>query len=204
MKDNEANLRPWRLAGGLTALALAGIATISSTSAAFTATEVVSGALSSGRVEISAGGKTSLAFNGANISAIGPGSVLTESITVTNSSTVTLPTAFTDIAVYADSSAAPSDPGGLGGVLLVEITRSIGGGTAETIYSGSFDGLAAGGSFESPLGSLWRSRNGGALDGADARVAVYTIAISLPEDATEGAASQVGTSLVFEARNALE
>lgn len=201
---NRDGLRNWRIAGGVTALALALVATIGTTSAAFTATQPVTGLVESGRVELSAGGISSLTFGGADLAAIGPGTTLTESITVSNESTVTLPTQFTEVALWADTSDAPFDAGGLGSALQVQITRSIGGGAPETIYAGSFDGLAAHDSFAHAIGSLWRSRNNGALSGVDAREAVYTISLSLPESATEGADSQAGVSLVFEARNATE
>ncbi|MFM8915983.1 MAG: hypothetical protein ACKOFY_07025, partial [Candidatus Limnocylindrus sp.] len=65
-------------------------------------------------------------------------------------------------------------------------------------------GLAANDSFSHAIGSVWRSRNGGDLIGSDAREAIYTISLSLPASATEGASSQAGVSLVFEARNATE
>jgi hypothetical protein len=204
MKSNEDGLRRWRIAGGATAIALAAAATLGTTSAAFTATTPVTGLIESGRVELSAGGISSLTFGGADLAAIGPGTALTESITVTNSSTVTLPTEFTEIALWADTSSAPSDPGGLGVALNVQITRSIGGGPTETIYSGSFAGLSARDSFSNSIGAAWRSRNGGDLMGSDASEAVYSISLSLPASATEGADSQAGVSLVFEARNATE
>jgi hypothetical protein len=204
MESHGDDLRRWRIAGGAAAIALAAIATLGTTSAAFTATAPVTGLIESGRVELSAGGVSSLTFGGADLAAIGPGTTLTESITVTNSSTVTLPTAFTEIALWADASGAPADPNGLGDALNVQITRSIGGGPTETIYSGSFAGLAARDSFSNPIGTAWRSRNGGDLIGSDASEAVYSISLSLPTSATEGADSQAGVSLVFEARNATE
>lgn len=201
---NGDGLRRWRIAGGATAIALAAVATLGTTSAAFTATQPVTGRVESGRVELSAGGVSSLTFGGADLAAIGPGATLSESIVVSNESTVTLPSSITEIALWADASDAPTDSGGLGGALTVQITRSIGGGTAETIYSGSFDGLAAKDSFANAVGTTWRSRNGGDLIGTDAREAEYTITISLPASATEGADSQAGITLVFEARNATE
>ena len=194
-------LRRWRIAGAAAGILVAIVATVGSTSAAFTATQPVDTLLESGRVEISAGGVTSLTFGGADLSAIGPGTTLTQSVTVTNASTVTLPSAFTDISLWADSSGTPLDGSGLGGALQVQITRSIGGGSSETIYSGSFAGLAAASSFDAPIGTAWRSQNGGSLVGANARRAVYTFAISLPADATEGAGSSAGITLVYEARN---
>lgn len=78
---------------------LALVVTVSSTSAAFTATQPVDALLESGRVELSAGDVSSLTFGGADLSAIGPGTTLTQSVTVTNASTVTLPTAYTEIAL---------------------------------------------------------------------------------------------------------
>jgi hypothetical protein len=194
-------LRRWRIAGAAAGIFTAIVATVGSTSAAFTATQPVDTLLESGRVEISAGGVTSLTFGGADLSAIGPGTTLSQSVTVTNASTVTLPSAFTDIALWADASGALLDGSGLGGALQVQITRSIGGGASETIYSGSFAGLAAASSFDEPIGAAWRSQNGGPLAGAGARRAVYTFAISLPADATDGASSSAGITLVYEARN---
>jgi hypothetical protein len=200
MISNGDGLRRWRVAGAASAIVLAAVVTLGTTSAAFTATTPVTGLIESGRVELSAGGVSSLTFGGADLAAIGPGTNLTESITVTNSSTVTL----TEIALWADTSGAPSDPGGLSAALTVQITRSIGGGPTETIYSGSFAGLAARDSFSRPIGAAWRSRNGGDLVGSDSSEAVYSISLSLPASATEGADSQVGLSLIFEARNAIE
>jgi len=197
-------LRRWRLAGGAFALLVAAAVMVSSTSAAFTATQPISGLLESGRVELSAGGVSSLTFGGADLAAIGPGTTLTESVTVTNSSTVTLPTDYTEIALWADASGAPADAAGLGDELVVQITRAIGGAAPVTIYSGSFASLAASDSFSTPIGSLWRSRNSGELTGSEATRAVYTVSISLPATATEGAASSVGISFVFEARNVTE
>jgi hypothetical protein len=168
MSKGVDGLRHWRLAGAACGAALALVVTVSSTSAAFTATQPVDALLESGRVELSAGDVSSLTFGGADLSAIGPGTTLTQSVTVTNASTVTLPTAYTEIALRADSSGTPLDSAGLGGALQVQITRSIGGRTPETIYSGSFAGLAAATSFTSPIGSLWRSENGGSLTGINA------------------------------------
>ncbi|RLT56389.1 MAG: hypothetical protein DWI70_04145 [Chloroflexi bacterium] len=204
MKSNEDGMRRWRIAGGVTAVVLAAVVTLGTTSAAFTATQPVAGLIESGRVELSAGGISSLTFGGADLAAIGPGTTLTESISVSNESTVTLPTEITEIALWADTSGAPADTGGLGSALVVQITRSIGGGPSETIYTGSFDGLTTNDSFSNAIGSVWRSRNGGDLIGSDAREAIYTISLSLPASATEGASSQAGVSLVFEARNATE
>lgn len=126
MISNGDGLRRWRVAGAASAIVLAAVVTLGTTSAAFTATTPVTGLIESGRVELSAGGVSSLTFGGADLAAIGPGTNLTESITVTNSSTVTLPTEFTEIALWADTSGAPSDPGGLSAALTVQITRSIG------------------------------------------------------------------------------
>lgn len=153
MSKGVDGLRHWRLAGAACGAVLALVVTVSSTSAAFTATQPVDALLESGRVELSAGDVSSLTFGGADLSAIGPGTTLTQSVTVTNASTVTLPTAYTEIALRADSSGTPLNSAGLGGALQVQITRSIGGRTPETIYSGSFAGLAAATSFTSPIGS---------------------------------------------------
>ena len=109
MKRDTDGLRRWRIAGAAAGILVAIVATVGSTSAAFTATQPVDTLLESGRVEISAGGVTSLTFGGADLSAIGPGTILTQSVTVTNASTVTLPSAFTDIALWADASGAPLD-----------------------------------------------------------------------------------------------
>ena len=204
MNGSNDGLRRWRIAGGITAAVVTALITLGTTSAAFTATEQVTSEIESGRVELSAGGKSSLTFGGADLAAIGPGTTLTESITVTNISTVTLPTEFTEIRLWADASAAPSDTGGLGDALNVTITRSVGGNPSEMIYEGSFANLSTRDSFSNAIGSTWRSRNGGSLIGSDAREAVYTVSISLPTSATEGASSQVGISLIFEARNATE
>ncbi|RLT26262.1 MAG: hypothetical protein DWI49_04325 [Chloroflexi bacterium] len=180
---------------------LALVVTVSSTSAAFTATQPVDALLESGRVELSAGDVSSLTFGGADLSAIGPGTTLTQSVTVTNASTVTFPTAYTEIALWADTTGAPIDSAGLGAALTVQVVRTVGGGTPETIYSGSFSGLASATSFAAPIGSLWRSRNAGSLTGLNATRAVYTFTISLPASATSGANSSTGIKLVFEARN---
>lgn len=201
MQNGIDGLRRWRIAGAAFGVLTAIVLTVSSTSAAFTATQPVDTALESGRVELSAGDVSSLTFGGADLSAIGPGTTLTQSVTVTNASTVTLPTAYTEIALWADASGAPLNSSGLGGALQVQITRSIGSRTPETIYSGSFAGLAAAVSFTSPIGSLWRSQNGGSLTGLNATRAVYTFTISLPASATDGADSSAGITLIFEARN---
>jgi hypothetical protein len=201
MQNGIDGLRRWRIAGAAFGVLTAIVLTVSSTSAAFTATQPVDAALESGRVELSAGDVSSLTFGGADLSAIGPGTTLTQSVTVTNASTVTLPTAYTEIALWADASGAPLNSSGLGGALQVQITRSIGSRTPETIYSGSFAGLAAAVSFTSPIGSLWRSQNGGSLTGLNATRAVYTFTISLPASATDGADSSAGITLIFEARN---
>lgn len=112
MKSNEDGMRRWRIAGGVTAAVLAAVVTLGTTSAAFTATQPVAGLIESGRVELSAGGISSLTFGGADLAAIGPGTTLTESISVSNESTVTLPTEITEIALWADTSGAPADTGG--------------------------------------------------------------------------------------------
>ena len=204
MSRGVDGLRHWRLAGAACGAVLALVVTVSSTSAAFTATQPVDALLESGRVELSAGDVSSLTFGGADLSAIGPGTTLTQSVTVNNASTVTLPTAYTEIALWADTSGAPLNSAGLGGALEVQITRSIGGGAQETIYSGSFAGLATTAAFTSPIGPLWRSQNNGSLTGLSATRAVYTFTISLPASATNGADSSAGITLIFEARNVTE
>ena len=204
MSRGVNGLRHWRLAGAACGAVLALVVTVSSTSAAFTATQPVDALLESGRVELSAGDVSSLTFGGADLSAIGPGTTLTQSITVTNASTVTAPSEYTEIALWADASGAPIDSAGLGAALTVQVVRTVGGGTSETIYSGSFAGLVSAPSFDSPIGSLWRSRNAGPLSGTNATRAVYTFTISLPASATSGANSSTGITLVFEARNVTE
>jgi len=204
MSKGVDGLRHWRLAGAACGAALALVVTVSSTSAAFTATQPVDALLESGRVELSAGDVSSLTFGGADLSAIGPGTTLTQSVTVTNASTVTLPTEYTEIALWADATGVPIDSAGLGAALTVQVTRAVGNGTPEVIYSGSFVGLISATSFDSPIGSLWRSRNAGSLTGINATRAVYTFTISLPASATSGANSSAGITLVFEARNVTE
>jgi hypothetical protein len=204
MSRGVDGLRHWRLAGAACGAALALVVTVSSTSAAFTATQPVDALLESGRVELSAGDVSSLTFGGADLSAIGPGTTLTQSVTITNASTVTIPSEYTEIALWADASGAPTDSEGLGAALTVQVVRTVGGGTAETIYSGSFAGLASATSFAAPIGSLWRSRNAGSFSGINATRAVYTFTISLPASATGGANSSAGITLVFEARNVTE
>jgi hypothetical protein len=63
MESHGDDLRRWRIAGGAAAIALAAIATLGKTSAAFTATAPVTGLIESGRVELSAGGVSSLTFS---------------------------------------------------------------------------------------------------------------------------------------------
>ena len=201
MSRGVDGLRHWRLAGAACGAVLALVVTVSSTSAAFTATQPVNALLESGRVVLTSGDVSSLTFGGADLSAIGPGTTLTQSVTVTNASTVTFPTAYTEIALWADPTGAPIDNAGLGAALTVQVTRTIGGGTPEIIYSGSFVGLTSAPSFTAPIGSLWRSRNAGSLTGLKATRAIYTFTISLPASATSGANSSAGIKLVFEARN---
>ena len=201
MSRGVDGLRHWRLAGAACGAVLALVVTVSSTSAAFTATQPVNALLESGRVVLTSGDVSSLTFGGADLSAIGPGTTLTQSVTVTNASTVTFPTAYTEIALWADPTGAPIDSAGLGAALTVQVTRAIGGGTPEIIYSGSFVGLTSAPSFTAPIGSLWRSRNAGSLTGLNATRAIYTFTISLPASATSGANSSAGIKLVFEARN---
>jgi len=201
MSKGVDGLRHWRIAGAALGVLTALVLTVSSTSAAFTATQPVDALLESGQVVLSSGDVSSLTFGGADLSAIGPGTTLTQSVTVTNSSTVTFPTAYTEIALWADATGAPIDSAGLGAALTVQVVRTVGGGTPETIYSGSFSGLGSATSFAAPIGSLWRSRNAGSLTGLNATRAVYTFTISLPASATSGANSSTGITLVFEARN---
>ena len=197
----SSQLLRWRVAGGVRALLFVLALTVSSTSAAFTASAPVISQLASGTVELSAGGVTRLTFGGADLAAIGPGTSLTQTVTVTNSSTVTLPTAYTEIALWADASGAPLDTGGLGQQLQVVVTRSIGGGSAQTLYSGTFDGMSSFNAFSRPIGTVWRSKNAGLTSGSEATRATYTFAVSLPSSTTSGANSQVGLTLVVEARN---
>jgi hypothetical protein len=201
MQSGKDGLKRWRIAGAAFGALTAIVLTVSSTSAAFTATQPIDALLESGRVELSAGDVSSLTFGGADLSAIGPGTTLTQSVTVNNASTVTLPTAYTEIALWTDASGTSLDSAGLGGALEVQITRSIGGRSAETIYSGNFAGLASAASFTSPIGTPWRSQNSGSLTGINATRAIYTFTISLPASATEGAESSAGITLIFEARN---
>ena len=191
----------WRVAGGVSALLFVLALTVSSTSAAFTASAPVISQLASGSVDLSAGGVTRLTFGGADLAAIGPGTSLTQTVTVTNSSTVTLPTDYTEVALWADASGSPLDTGGLGQQLQVVVTRSIGGGLSQTLYSGTFDGLTSFNAFSRPIGTVWRSKNAGLTTGSEATRATYTFALSLPSSATSGANSQVGLILVVEARN---
>ena len=176
-------------------------ATAGRTSAAFTAAVPIQGSVVSGVVTLDAGGVQRLTFGGADLAAIGPGSSFTQTVTVTNTSTVTNPSPMTDVALWADFTGAPADTGGLGAVLQVTITRSIGGGTASTLYSGSFAGLSSFASFATPIGATWGSRNGGSTTGSSATIATYTFTISLPAGSSSGSGSSVGVSFVFEARN---
>ncbi len=171
------------------------------TSAAFTAAAPIQGSLSSGVVALDAGGVQRLTFGGADLAAIGPGSSFTQTLTVTNTSTVTTPSPMTDIALWADFTGAPADSGGLGAVLQVTVTRSIGGGAASTLYTGSFSGLISYASFAAPIGATWGSRNGGSATGTSATSATYTFTFSLPANSSSGSGSSVGVSFVFEARN---
>ena len=132
-------------------------ATAERTSAAFTATQPVVGILSSGTVALDTGGVHRLTFGGADLTAIGPGANFSQTITVVNASTVTVPSPMTDIALWLDNASAPADPGDLGAVLQVTITRSIGGGAAATLYAGSLAGLVDRTGFASPIGALWSS-----------------------------------------------
>ena len=157
--------------------------------------------MSSGTVALDAGGVERLTFGGADLTAIGPGASFSQTITILNSSTVSTPSTITDIALWADTTDAPVDLGGLGAVLQVTITRSIGGGAVTTLYSGSLDGLSVHSDYSVPIGALWVSHNGGAATGGSATSATYTFLFALPANSSSGAGSSVGISFVFEARN---
>jgi len=176
-------------------------ATIGRTSAAFTATAPVTGGVSSGVVSLSTGGVEQLTFGGATLTNIGPGATFSQTVTVVNESTVTTPSSLTDIAVWGDITGTSLEPSGLGAVLQVTITRSIGGGGAQTLYNGALHGLAAFSSFASPIGPVWTSESGGTLTGETAKSAAYTFTFTLPASATTGADSAVAVTFTFEARN---
>ncbi len=176
-------------------------ATVGRTSAAFTATAPVTGGATSGVVLLSTGGVQQLTFGGATLTNIGPGATFTQTITVLNESTVTTPSSLTEIAVWSDITGTSTAPSGLGASLQVTITRSIGGGGAETLYTGALNGLSAYGSFAAPIGAAWSSQNGGAVTGATAKSAAYTFTFTLPASATTGADSSVAATFTFEARN---
>lgn len=118
-----------------------------------------------------------------------------------NESTVTTPSNLTEIAVWSDITGTSPAPSGLGAAMQVTITRSIGGGSTETLYSGALNGLSAYGSFASPIGAVWSSQNGGAVTGVSAKSAAYTFTFTLPASATTGADSSVAATFTFEARN---
>jgi hypothetical protein len=176
-------------------------ATVGRTSAAFTATAPVTGGATSGVVSLSTGGVQQLTFGGATLTNIGPGATFTQTITVLNESTVTTPSSLTEIAVWSEITGTSTAPSGLGASLQVTITRSIGGGGAETLYTGALNGLSAYGSFAAPIGAAWSSQNGGAVTGATAKSAAYTFTFTLPASATTGADSSVAATFTFEARN---
>jgi len=176
-------------------------ATVGRTSAAFTATAPVTGGATSGVVALSTGGVQQLTFGGATLTNIGPGATFTQTVTVLNQSTVTTPSSLTDIALWGDITGTSTAASGLGAALQVSITRSIGGESPETLYSGTLTGLAAYGSFATPIGALWSSRNGGATTGVAAKSANYTFTFTLPASATTGADSSVTAVFTFEARN---
>ena len=187
------------------ALVLAGAlvagATVGRTSAAFTATAPVTGGATSGFVALSTGGVQQLTFGGATLTNIGPGATFTQTVTVLNQSTVTTPSSLTDIALWGDITGTSTAATALGAALQVSITRSIGGESSEVLYSGALIGLAAYGSFATPIGTVWSSRNGGATTGVSAKSATYTFTFTLPASATTGADSSVTATLTFEARN---
>jgi len=176
-------------------------ATVGRTSAAFTATAPVTGEATSGIVSLSTGGVQQLTFGGATLTNIGPGATFTQTITVLNDSTVTTPSNLTDIALWSDITGTSLDASGLGAALQVAITRSVGGGSVETLYTGALNGLSAFSSFASPIGQAWSSENPGALTGATAKSAAYTFTFTLPASATTGADSSVAVTFTFEARN---
>jgi len=176
-------------------------ATVGRTSAAFTATAPETGGATSGIVTLSTVGVQQLTFGGATLTNIGPGATFTQTVTVLNESTVTTPSSLTDIAVWGDITGTSTAASGLGAALQVAITRSIGGGSTETLYSGVLNGLSAYDSFAAPIGAAWSSQNGGALTGATAKSAAYTFTFTLPASATTGADSSVAVAFTFEARN---
>ena len=176
-------------------------ATVGRTSAAFTATAPVTGGATSGVVALSTGGVQQLTFGGATLTNIGPGASFTQTVTVQNQSTVTTPSSLTDIALWSDITGTSTAASGLGAALQVSITRSIGGESSETLYSGTLTGLATYGSFATPIGTVWSSRNGGATTGVSAKSATYTFTFTLPASATTGSDSSVTATFTFEARN---
>jgi len=176
-------------------------ATFGRTSAAFTATAPVTGGATSGVVALSTGGVQQLTFGGATLTNIGPGATFTQTVTVLNQSTVTTPSSLTNIALWGDITGTSTVAAGLGAALQVSITRSIGGASVETLYSGALNGLSAFGSYSSPIGAAWSSQNGGAVTGATAKSATYTFNFTLPATATTGADSSIAVTFTFEARN---
>ena len=176
-------------------------ATVGRTSAAFTATAPVTGGATSGVVSLSTGGVQQLTFGGATLTNIGPGATFTQTITVLNESTVTTPSDLTEIALWSDLTGTSTAASGLGASLQVTISRSIGGGSAETLYTGALNGLSAYDSFAAPIGAAWSSQNGGAVTGVTAKSAAYTFTFTLPASATTGADSSVAATFTFEARN---
>lgn len=176
-------------------------ATIGRTSAAFTATAPVTGGATSGVVALSTGGVQQLTFGGATLTSIGPGATFTQTVTVQNQSTVTNPSSLTDIALWSDITGTSTAASGLGAAMQVTVSRSIGGENTETLYSGALTGLAAYGSFATPIGTVWSSRNGGGTTGSSAKSATYTFTFALPASATSGADSSVTVTFTFEARN---
>jgi hypothetical protein len=192
--------RHLRAVGSVALLLIVG-ATIGRTSAAFTDVAAVAAAAAAGVVELDAGGTSQLTFSGADLSAIGPGATLTQSITIVNRSTVTNPSDMTDIALWADLGTTSLQSGELASALQVRITRAVGSQPSSTLYDGSLAALATNASFAAPIGSLWRSRNGTVTTGSSATQATYTVVISLPTSATDGAGSSARFSFIFEARN---
>jgi hypothetical protein len=200
MQANSSTSRA-AVRAAMVAAALVIGATVGRTSAAFTATAPVTGEATSGIVSLSTGGVQQLTFGGATLTNIGPGATFTQTITVLNDSTVTTPSNLTDIALWSDITGTSLDASGLGAALQVAITRSVGGGSVETLYTGTLNGLSAFSSFASPIGQAWSSENGGALTGATAKSAAYTFTFTLPSSATTGADSSVAVTFTFEARN---
>lgn len=179
----------------------AGGATVGRTTAAFSDIRPLSAAASAGTVALDTGGLQRLEFSGADLAAIGPGASFSQTLTVLNQSTVTVPTNQTEIALYASLGSTPLASDSLAAVLRLRITRSVGGGTGTVLYDGTVAALAGLDRFSAPIGTTWRSINGSGSSGATAASARYVFELSLPASATSGAGSSVSLTLLFEARN---